>query len=215
MMSSGEIKISDRKIPGSVKTATALFKKVCEPSMDNYRYSKSVESKTDGEITLLNFQCETREDISGRPETVQFVASLDKYNILLDLQILQLNSSLADSREFNLEEGGEVFVAVAAGTLASGLLAKGIYPDQNDKVLHAIVGSLIASSSAAIAYYGFDVSKNKSFWIGVASGIIAGILKEVYDSHHRDKHTVDSQDAVATGIGGVTGAFMIRFKFEF
>ena len=106
------------------------------------------------------------------------------------------------------------------GTLASGLLAKGIYPDQHDKVLHAVVGSLISSTATLVAYYGFKLSKNQSFWVGLATGVIAGVLKEVYDSKHRDKHTVDAADAIVTGggaavgAGGAVGAGVLRLSFQ-
>lgn len=214
-LSSGPMRISSTNIPGTVKESYALFDKVCRPNVENFKYTKTVEVERDQELTRLNFQCQSKDPYSSQLYTIQFVASLSEYDFLRDLQILQLNSDGGVNHDFDLREGGEVLVAVAAGTLASGLLAQGVYPNQHDKVLHAIVGSLISTSVAAISYYRFDVDKNKAFWIGVASGIIAGLLKEVYDSHHRDRHTVDSNDAIATGMGGALGGLMIRIKFEF
>lgn len=216
----GVMQVSDESIPADAQSARSLFVRICEPSVQNDRYQKKLMVSKTGSITLFNFICETKDDYSTQTQMVQFVVSVDIHQSLQDLQILQtgdrgLQSGSNQSNQWSSKDAGEVLVAVAAGTLASGMLAKGLYPDQHDKILHAIAGNLIAITTGLISYYGFDVSKNQAFWIGLASGILAGILKEVYDSHHRDRHTVDAQDALATGFGGLAGAFVLRIKFSF
>lgn len=64
----------------------------------------------------------------------------------------------------------------------------------HDKALHFIAGVLIF----AVAHFG-------GIWVGVAAVTVAAVGKEIYDWFHRDKHTPDIWDAVATVLGGVVG----------
>jgi hypothetical protein len=41
--------------------------------------------------------------------------------------------------------------------------------------------------------------------------ILAGLLKELYDARHKDTHTPDIWDAVATALGGTLGYFCTFF----
>lgn len=61
-----------------------------------------------------------------------------------------------------------------------------------DKLLHFIVGVLIY---AVMHFIG----------IGMWSVVIAAVGKEIYDYYHRDVHTPDVFDALATICGGVAG----------
>jgi len=63
-----------------------------------------------------------------------------------------------------------------------------------DKCLHFIVGVLIY----AVAHF-------VSPMIGIIAVGVAAVGKEIYDWFHRDKHTPDVWDAVATIGGGVVG----------
>lgn len=64
----------------------------------------------------------------------------------------------------------------------------------HDKALHIIVGVL--------AYMVFHFV---SPVVGLAAAAVAAVGKEVYDWFHRDRHTPDVWDAVATMAGGVAG----------
>lgn len=64
----------------------------------------------------------------------------------------------------------------------------------HDKALHFIAGVLIF----AVAHFG-------GIWVGMAAVTVAAVGKEIYDWFHRDKHTPDVWDAVATMLGGLTG----------
>lgn len=66
----------------------------------------------------------------------------------------------------------------------------------HDKALHIIVGVLVY----AVAHF-----VNPS--VGMAAVVVAAVGKEVYDYMHKDKHTPDVWDAVAT-IGGGVVAFI-------
>jgi hypothetical protein len=63
-----------------------------------------------------------------------------------------------------------------------------------DKALHFIAGVLIY----AVAHFISPV-------VGMVAVTIAAVGKEVYDWFHRDRHTPDAWDAVATIAGGVVG----------
>ena len=71
----------------------------------------------------------------------------------------------------------------------------------SDKVYHFAGGVLIFAAALPI--------------IGVLSGfltvVIIGAAKEVYDYLHRDRHTPDVWDAVATVFGGLVGLFCSLF----
>jgi hypothetical protein len=63
-----------------------------------------------------------------------------------------------------------------------------------DKALHFIVGVLIYAAAHFISPV-----------VGMVAVTIAAVGKEVYDWFHRDRHTPDVWDAVATIAGGVVG----------
>jgi uncharacterized membrane protein len=64
----------------------------------------------------------------------------------------------------------------------------------HDKALHILVGVLL--------YAGFHFL---SPMIGMVVVTTAAISKEIYDYMHRDKHTPDVWDAIATVAGGCVG----------
>lgn len=63
-----------------------------------------------------------------------------------------------------------------------------------DKLAHFTVGVLIYAAAHFV-----------SPLIGLAAVAVAAVGKEIYDWFHRDKHTPDVWDAVATIGGGVVG----------
>jgi hypothetical protein len=68
-----------------------------------------------------------------------------------------------------------------------------------DKALHIVVGGAIFSAAyVACTLVGFPA-------LYPAAGAVVGaaVGKEIYDYIHRDKHTPDLMDAVATIAGGV------------
>ncbi len=63
-----------------------------------------------------------------------------------------------------------------------------------DKVGHALIGVLL--------YAAFHFVHPA---VGIAVVVTAAVAKEVYDYMHRDKHTPEIMDAVATIVGGIVG----------
>jgi hypothetical protein len=74
-----------------------------------------------------------------------------------------------------------------------------------DKVIHFLVGYIIAVHGFFAAVMFFKIPMIFCLLIGLALGIVAGVAKEVYDSFHPEKHTVDPEDALATILGSVAG----------
>lgn len=66
-----------------------------------------------------------------------------------------------------------------------------------DKLLHILVG--LAIFMAGVPFVG-------PAWAFALTGAV-GVLKELYDTRHRDKHTPELWDAVATAAGGAAGFF--------
>ena len=61
-----------------------------------------------------------------------------------------------------------------------------------DKALHFIVGVLI-----------FTALHFANHYLAIGAVVFAALGKEVYDLYHRDKHTPEWMDAVATITGGL------------
>lgn len=74
-----------------------------------------------------------------------------------------------------------------------------------DKANHAIDGAVYALISGGLAaWLGNDLALACAVAIGVSTAL--GLAKERYDSHHRDLHSVDGLDILATALGGVVVA---------
>jgi len=69
-----------------------------------------------------------------------------------------------------------------------------------DKLLHLIVGMALAANP-------FEKPEH-AFMVAVA----VSVAKEIYDSKHRNKHTPDPRDALAS-IGGAVIVFAYRVEF--
>lgn len=74
-----------------------------------------------------------------------------------------------------------------------------------DKLNHFVVSALIALGVAFVAVH--FTTWNKAAALALWAVIIVGVVKECYDSRHKDKHTVDLFDALAGMAGGVLVVF--------
>lgn len=79
----------------------------------------------------------------------------------------------------------------------------------HDKALHIVVGGAIFSA----AYVLFSIAGLPALHIATGAVVLAAVGKEVYDYIHRDKHTPDGMDAVATIIGGAISAAPVCLKY--
>ncbi|MEQ1665596.1 MAG: hypothetical protein ABL927_09500, partial [Bdellovibrionales bacterium] len=111
--------------------------------------------------------------------------------------------------------GANLLIGIGAGVLVSGVVMTTGTSDDRDKLLHATVGSIIGGLVTYIARENMDMSETKSFWVGSLAAVLAGALKELYDSKHPDNHTADIRDFIATSIGGLIGAGMIQISYKF
>lgn len=92
--------------------------------------------------------------------------------------------------------------------------------DQRDKRVHARAGAYIGYFSKkscerlpGLLELDIRVGASGQFFCALAGAAIAGVLKEVYDSTKPHKHTVDSQDAIATALGGLANIPLYRIEF--
>ena len=69
-----------------------------------------------------------------------------------------------------------------------------------DKVAHFASGVILFAAFSWINQY-------LAFWVVV----VAGLVKEIYDSFHRDHHTPDPYDTMATVLGALVGLFIKLF----
>jgi len=79
-----------------------------------------------------------------------------------------------------------------------------------DKCLHFIAGAGIS----AISYTTVNLitkDKKKAFWIGLASGILAGAIKETIDSTKPHNYW-DKNDFLATSLGALSVSVVLRIN---
>ena len=63
-----------------------------------------------------------------------------------------------------------------------------------DKQGHLLIGFIIALSTGWV-----------SIWFGIIAAATIGLMKEIYDHLHRERHTVEFLDFLATAAGGLLG----------
>lgn len=218
-VSEGRLLSTSESLPRDTEEAHELFEEACAPRSSTQDLNKKLTVSYQGLYKTSSFECERRTGEGDEVSTVQFVVTTDRSENLKDLQINELKTNAKaeaiDPHKLTVKDAAEVAVAVAASTLASGLLAKQVYAGEQDKFLHATAGSLVAAAATLLSYYGFKMTKNQAAIIGFATSVAVALLKEyAYDAAHRDTHTVDIRDAGATVMGGGIGTFFIRLKFE-
>lgn len=81
-----------------------------------------------------------------------------------------------------------------------------------DKQLHFITGAVGGAGAAFVAHK--LGAKHPALW-GLGFGLAAGVAKELYDRKHRDRHTPEALDALATTAGAGCGAFVVSYKIRF
>jgi uncharacterized protein YfiM (DUF2279 family) len=92
----------------------------------------------------------------------------------------------------------------------SALLASSAHADSwtgQDKTLHFVGGAAIGAS-VTIA------TGNER--MGMLAGAGVGLVKEIYDSRHRDRHTPSGKDFAVTVLGAVVGSYtglVVRKEF--
>lgn len=118
-------------------------------------------------------------------------------------------------------------VGLTAGSIVLGtLVSEKVYRGQADKRKHVIVGATVSGLTTGTTYFLIEgtsfgkklnlsakAKKNVILFSGPVVGTVLGIMKEVYDSKHKSKHTTDPHDAAATSLGAGIGVFAINFVF--
>ena len=79
-----------------------------------------------------------------------------------------------------------------------------------DKQLHLVTGAIGGIGTAFVAKK--LGAKHPILWaLGV--GLVVGAAKEMYDRQHRDRHTPELLDGLATLTGSGLGGFSVAFRF--
>ncbi len=212
-LNSGELRVTNDKIPTAAVAVWKLFVKACVPSVRNDRYAKTLTKEKSGNFTVLNFQCDNKNDFNATPETIQFIATLDQHEALADLQVVQFSTDTSKPANIKTDDASDILLEVGAGTLMQGLLAKDDTVEHNDKIINSVAGSLVAVSSAALAYKGLNITKKQAYWIGVASSVVASMLKGAYDTYSAKE--IDASETVSHRAGFLPNNIDISFKISF
>lgn len=116
---------------------------------------------------------------------------------------------------------------ISAASIAVGaLISEKVYKGQADKRKHWMVGATVSGLTTGTTYLILETAglgdklnlskKTKEkiiLFSGPVMGTLVGMLKEVYDTHHKDKHTPDKNDAMATSLGAGISVFAINMAF--
>ena len=85
---------------------------------------------------------------------------------------------------------------------------------QEDKQKHMAAGTVVSLVSSSFYSSQLDFTPAESFWAGVATSLLVGVGKELYDSQ-KGSTGFDKKDILATGIGGIGGASIVFFVHKF
>lgn len=202
-------------LPRNTEEAHDLFEEVCSIKSARPNLNRKLVISQSGFLTTFDFQCQVKEKDSLEVSTVQFVVVTDRDESLKDLQVNRLStystSSTIDSRVITPTVAKEMGISIAASTLISGILARQMYDGAGDKITHGMSGSLIGAIGTLLAYYKYDMSKNKAALIGFAAAVAVGLL----DEYGYKPANGDVRDARATIIGGAIGTMFIRWNMKF
>lgn len=77
-----------------------------------------------------------------------------------------------------------------------------------DKANHVVYGSVIFTA----AYVVFFLAGLPALPLAVGAVVVLAVGKEIYDKLHKDKHTPDPLDALATLAGGALCAIPLLLK---
>jgi hypothetical protein len=191
------------------------LQKNCVTSVDNFNLNKSLEIDKSARETKIIFSCERKEQGSAVSEKLNYIISLDTLGEIQDVQTVQMAFSERSFLSSQHSKGSDLLIGIGAGVLVSGVAMKIVASDERDKLLHATVGSIIGGLVTYLARENMGMSETKSFWVGSLTAVLAGALKELYDSKHPANQTADIRDFIATSIGGFIGAGMIQISYKF
>jgi len=96
-----------------------------------------------------------------------------------------------------------------ADNIQSALRIGRRYSIANDKLLHMGACYVIGASVTSITYY-YTENKKTSMLVGVASVVIIGVTKELWDINNGH---ADPKDLLADVVGGTLGIFTVKINF--
>lgn len=106
-----------------------------------------------------------------------------------------------------------VGISMGVGVLASMKASNAVY-GAPDKLMHAVAGSLISSTTSLVSYYGLRLNAWQSVGLGLGASMAAGLAKEYIYDRRTPGHTVDFQDFVATAMGGAIASVSLTIPLS-
>lgn len=139
---------------------------------------------------------------------------------LLDFRLLSANIEPGSKLEFKPQETSgmrspvaRATVAITGAVLLSAIAANRSYPNQDDKIHHAVASGVLAAGAASYFHFIKDMSPEKSALAGGAISILVGGGKEALDpvfNGVRSKH-----DMKANMLGVALGTVTVYLSFKF
>ena len=172
-------------------------------------------SESQNGSSTYKFSC-VKDSESNIKDEMLFVVTMEN-DQLVKIDSLEAKKQIdnkAQDVKFTFKEATKYSVAVVGSTLIAGAMAKKVFPNEADKVKHAVFSAAMAGGAAGASRYMFDLSPNQSALAGGAFSLLVGVAKEVYDKQHPDKHTSDIRDFKADLIGVVLSSVTLKFTFD-
>ncbi len=135
-----------------------------------------------------------------------------------DINVIYTQSEDVRFRENALtrQDKWQIAAGSVGGIVIGAVLSEKMYPGEADKRKHWIYGAAISGVTSGVTYFVLEktdifkdlnlsrkAKKNLVTYSGPLMSLVIGIAKEVlYDKKRPKKHTVDSNDAAATALGG-------------
>lgn len=173
----------------------------------------TLEKQETSQRKSLLFHCESNN---------YFLVRLNNSGHLIDFQYLKApppfwgqQTTQKSSFPRDWKQTLVIGTALATGIIVASPVAQTFYPDQKDKYLHVLAGDFIAASSTLAYYHAYHFGTGAAWGLGFGTGVLAGILKEVYDKKWGPRKKADQADAFATLMGAAIGSSLIRITLEY
>lgn len=198
------VESDDPEIPVTASALRASFRENCLSASSRFNVRSEVVPAPTGSLLRHTYECATQ---AYGPDF-----RINRYVLHLDPLDSRLKG-LEVYRSHAMLEPAAVGIAMGVGVLASMKSSNLVY-GARDKMLHAVAGSLISSSTALVSYYGLRLNAWQSVGIGLGASMAVALAKEYIYDRRVPGHNVEFHDFLATAMGGAISSITISIPLS-